>query len=95
MAVDKAHLERLVTVATRVKHVHESEKDLLNGIRNNTIGHRDYDASEQIEWLTRVRPAEIRDFGYEVLALNTALTDVIMSIDQAGPTPAVNSRGDS
>jgi hypothetical protein len=66
-------------------------QELLEGIRNNIIGHRDQDASRQLEWIERTNPWTIERLGWRLLELTSqALGDldtVTVAIGKRYPLP--------
>jgi hypothetical protein len=55
---------------------------LLEGIRNNIIGHRDNEVSTQLLWMRKADATEIETLGWELMKLtNTALWSSPGSVD--------------
>ena len=54
----------------------EAHSELLIGIRKNVIGHRDQDATKQLEWMKRANSDELEKLGWELLALTNNLVEV-------------------
>jgi hypothetical protein len=64
----------------RATEVLDKHRDLLKGIRDNVIGHREQDVEKQLAWMKRAQIAELQDLGWELLSLNSWLIGVMTRV---------------
>ncbi len=76
--LDSLHA-RLVTLL-------DQHQELLKGIRDNAIGHRDQDVSMQMQWVKNANIEEIEQLGWQLVAWTTdlirCLTSAIQELQQ-------------
>lgn len=62
-----------------VNSVLQKHGELLEGIQNNVIGHRDLDVATQLLWMRKADAKEIQPLGVELLTLTTSSLTVLTS----------------
>lgn len=77
IAVGPAVEARLDGLHQEIEAVLAKHGELLEGIRNNVIGHRDLDVATQLLWMRKADANEIRALGYELLGLTTTSLQVL------------------
>src|SRR5690349_19298223 len=79
----------------RITEVLDKHRDLLEGIRDNVIGHRDQDVQTQLTWMKRAEVLELQNLGWELLRLNSWLIGVMTRVSStlnSMPPPGPTSR---
>ena len=61
----------------RLVAIFDQHGDLLKGIRDNVIGHRDQDVSLQLQWVRNADIKEIEELGWQLVAWTTDLINVL------------------
>jgi hypothetical protein len=80
----------------RITEVLDKHRELLKGIRDNVIGHREQDVQMQLTWMKRAEITELQNLGWELLKLNSWIIGVmtrVAGILNRRPPPGLAPRG--
>jgi hypothetical protein len=84
-AVRGLHIDKVADPVLDRAHTQLTEflarhRELLSGIRNNVIGHRDKDVGQQLAWMRRADVQKLEGLGWESLELSNSLLGALTEI---------------